>query len=179
VKEFRDAGIVVRNGERNYAIIGISKGGVIKEFDKKDGTKLCDDCGYIGLLKTGKMISTQNLCKPTYNLSTDRLQLHVDFYEIKRSIPDPYRFLILRLFNVTLGRIHPIREAAKKLLVKALITNSKKAPFKLIREICFTFPLKIMDRIEPEGYGDRFVYLEHGIKFSAIHMASAKYWHYQ
>ncbi|MCK5552270.1 MAG: hypothetical protein KAJ09_03925, partial [Deltaproteobacteria bacterium] len=159
VKEFRDAGIVVCNGERNYAIIGISKGGVIKEFDKKDGVKLCDDCGYIGLLKTGKTITTQNLCEPTYNLSTDRLQLQVDFYEIKQSIPDPCRFLILRFFNLTVGKIRSIREAAKGFLVRALMTNSKKAPFKLIREILFTFPLKIRDRIEPEGCEDGFVYL--------------------
>ena len=59
VKEFKEAGLIVYNGENNYAVIGASKGGVIKEFDKNAGVKLKDDCGYIGKLKTGKMISTQ------------------------------------------------------------------------------------------------------------------------
>jgi len=61
IKDFKDAGIVIYNGEKNYAVIGVSKGGVIKEFDKSSGAKLYDDCGYIGKLTTGEMVSTQNL----------------------------------------------------------------------------------------------------------------------
>jgi hypothetical protein len=44
IKDFRDAGIVVYNGEKDYAVVGVSKGGVIKEFDKISGKKRRDDC---------------------------------------------------------------------------------------------------------------------------------------
>ena len=179
LKEFKDAGIVAYNGEKNYATIGISKGGVIKEYDKKSGAKLCDDCGYIGLLKSGEMISTQNLCKPAYNFSLNKLLIYADFYEIKQFIPDPYKFLLLRIFNIILGNVRWLRESAKRLMVKKLLANTKKTRFRLIREISLNSPLTIKDRIEPEGDEDKFIYLEHGIKFSTIHMASAKYWHYQ
>ena len=179
LKEFKDGGIIVYNGEENYATIGISKGGVIKEYDKRSGDKLCDDCGYIGLLKSGEMISTQNLCKPAYNFNRDKLVIYADFYEIKQPIPDPYKFLVFRFFILVLGNIHWFREVIKRLLVRSLLNNSKRVKFKLVREVSFTFPLKIKDHIEPEEAEDKFVYLKHGIKFSTIHMASAKYWHYQ
>jgi hypothetical protein len=178
-KEFKDAGLVIYNGESNYAVIGISKGGVIKEFDKLQGARLRDDCGYIGKLRIGELVSTQRLCKPTYKLAERRLSIWADFYQMKQHIPDPYKFLVLRVLNLTLGKLHFFRETMKKLFVKTLIMNSKKIPFRVLREIAFDSPLEVTDRIEPEGSVDRFLLLEHGIKFSTIHMASAKYWHYQ
>jgi hypothetical protein len=179
MKEFKDAGLVIYNGESNYAVIGASKGGVIKEFDKKHGTKLRDDCGYIGQLRNGELVSTQRLCKPTYKLTDGKLSMWADFYQIKQHIPDPYKFLVLRVLNLTLGKLHFVRETMKKLFVKTLIINSKKVPFRVLREIVLDSPLEVKDRIEPKGSEDRFLLLEHGIKFSTIHMASAKYWHHQ
>ncbi len=179
IKDFKDAGIVVYNGKNNYAVVGASKGGVIKEFDKNTGTKMHDDCGYIGKLKTGEIISTQKLSKPDYVLSASHLQIHADLYEIKQSIPDPLNFLLLRFFNFTLGRVHWIREAVKRILVKTLLTNSKKANYRLDRKVSFGFPLKVEDHIEPEVSEDKFLYLKHGIKFSTIHMAASKYFYHQ
>jgi hypothetical protein len=179
VRDFKDAGIVIYNGENNYAVIGASKGGVIKEFDKIAGIKLKDDCGYIGKLKTGELISTQKLTKPDYVLSADDLQIHADLYEIKQSVPDPLKFLLLRFFNLTLGHIHWFRECVKRILVKTLLTNSKKTNYRLARKISFGFPLKVEDLIEPKASNDKFIYLKHGIKFSTIHMAASKYFYHQ
>jgi hypothetical protein len=102
-----------------------------------------------------------------------------DFYQIKEQIPDPYKFLVLRVLNLTLGNLYFVRETMKRLFVKTLIMNAKKVPFRLRREISFDSPLEIKDRIEPESSEDKFLLLEHGIKFSTIHMASAKYWQHQ
>ena len=179
IKDFKDAGIVIYNGEKNYAVIGVSKGGVIKEFDKSIGAKLSDDCGYIGKLSTGKMVSTQNLSKHEYVLNANNLRIDADFYEIEQSIPNPHKFLLLRFFNLTLGRVCLIREVIKRMLVKILLTNSKKVSYKLVRKVSFAFPLKVEDHIEPEISEDKFVYLKHGIKFSTIHMASSKYYYRQ
>ena len=179
MKNFKDAGIVIYNGEKNYAVIGMSKGGVIKEFDKNIGTKLRDDCGYIGKLKTGEMVSTQNPSDPDYVLNANHLQMQANFYEIKQSVPDPQKFLLLRFFNLTLGHVHWIRESAKRVLVKTLLSNSKKVKHKLVRKVSFAFPLEVEDHIEPEMSEDKFEYLKHGIKFSTIHMASSKYFYRQ
>jgi hypothetical protein len=177
IKNFKNAGIVICNGEKNYAIIGISKGGVIKEFDRNIGTKMRDDCGYIGKLKTGEMVSTQNPSDPDYVLNANHLQMQADFYEIKQSVPDPLKFLLLRFFNLTLGRVRWIRESLKRALVKILLSNSKKVNYKLVRKVSFVFPLEVEDHIEPEMSEDKFEYLKHGIKFSTIHMASSKYYY--
>jgi len=179
IKNFKDAGIVIYNGEKNYAVIGISKGGVIKEFDKNIGTRLYDDCGYIGKLKTGKLVSTQNLSRPDYVLNANHLQMQADFYKIKQSVPDPQKFLLLRFFNLTLGRVRWIRESVKRALVKTLLSYSKKVNYKLVRKVSFVFPLEVDDHIEPEMSEDKFEYLKHGIKFSTIHMASSKYYYRQ
>lgn len=177
LKDFKDAGIVVYNGEKNYAVAGISKGGVIKEFDKSTGKKLLDDCGYIGKLKTGKMVSTQNFSRNDYTLNGNQLQINASFYEIKQSVPDPLNFLFLRFFNFTIGRIYWIREAIKKIAVKALLTNSKKVKYKLFRKVSFASPIEVEDQLEPEMSEDKFEYLKHGVKFSTIHMASSKYFY--
>jgi len=103
--------------------------------------------------------------------------MQADFYEIKQSVPDPQKFLLLRFFNLTLGRVRWIRESVKRILVKALLTNSKKVKYKLVRKISFAFPLEVEDHIEPEMSEDKFEYLKHGIKFSSIHMASSKYYY--
>jgi hypothetical protein len=179
VKEFKEAGIVIYNGEETYAVIGISKGGVIKEFDKKRGTIVRDDCGYIGSLKGGEKVSTQNLCIPRYSLSESRLIIEADFFTLKLPALDSYSFLLLRLFNLSLGRIRVTRERIKRALVKKLIVNQKKSSFKLTRTLFLASPLEVKDRIEPENTEDTFVYLEHGLKFSTIHMASARYWYYK
>ena len=177
VEEFKEAGIIVYNGQNNYAVIGVSKGGVIKEFDKNTCTKLRDDCGYIGKLKTGEIISTQKLTEPKYVLNADHLQMQADLYQIKQSVPDPLKFLLLRIFNLTAGRIHWIREAVKRILVKTLLTNSKKSNYRLDRKVSFGSPLKVEDHIGPEVNNDEFAYLKHGIKFSTIHMASSKFFY--
>jgi len=179
VKEFRDAGLVIHNGVKHYAVIGLSKGGVVKEYNKEKEMQVLDDCGYIGKLQNGKMISTQNHYNHPGRCTSEFTEVHAPFYEIRRNIPDPLKFLVLRIFNLTVGRIRPVREMVKKLLVKALLSNTKKAGFTLIRRIKYSDPLTIVDRIEPQPDNDSFEFLKHGIKFSTIHMASAKYFYRQ
>ena len=85
----------------------------------------------------------------------------------------------MRFFNLTLGRVRWIREGIKEMLVKTLLSNSKKVNYKLVRKVSFAFPLKVEDHIEPEMSEDKFEHLKHGIKFSTIHMASSKYFYRQ
>lgn len=179
VKAFLEAGLVIHNGATHYAVIGLSKGGVVKEYDKEKEVQVLDDCGYIGKLQNGKMISTQNYDHHTNQFTSEFTEVHAPFYEIKQNLPDPLKFLALRIFNITVGRIRPAREMAKKLLVKALLLNTRKARFTLIRRIEFSDPVRIVDRIEPQPDVGSFKYLNHAIKFSTIHMASSKYYYHK
>jgi hypothetical protein len=179
IRDFKDAGIVVFNGENNYAVIGVSKGGVIKEFDKKKGKMTLDDCGYIGKIRGGKTISTQNLSRNEYSLDERQLEMHVFFYEISQPLPGPWKYLLLRSFNLTFGRVRWLREKIKKSLAEVLLAHSKKTAYRLVRKITFSCPLKIDDSLEPGADKEEFEYLHHGIKFSTIHMASSKYFYQQ
>ena len=179
VKEFQDAGLVIHNGKKHYAVVGLSKGGVVKEYDKEKKTQVLDDCGYIGKLQNGKMISTQNHNNHKIHYTPEFAEVQVPFYEISQNVPDPFKFLALRIFNVTVGRIRPVREMVKKLLVKVLLSNAGKSRFTLIRRIVFSDPVKIVDSIEPQPDGGSFAFLDHGIKFSTIHMASSKYYYHK
>ena len=114
------------------------------EFDKKTGALLCDDCGYIGKLKTGQRISTQNLSHLPYSLNEKILQINADFYVVNQPIPDPQKFLFLRMFNLTIGRFQCIREWVKKILVNTLLKNNKKVKYNLDRKVIFSFPLHRM-----------------------------------
>ncbi|MBN1134499.1 MAG: hypothetical protein JXA38_06260, partial [Methanosarcinaceae archaeon] len=179
LKEFRDAGLVIHNGKKHYAIVGLSKGGVVKEYDKEKKTQVLDDCGYIGKLQNGKMISTQNHNNHKIHYTPEFAEVQAPLYMIRQNIPDPLKFLVLRIFNVTVGRMRLVREMIKKLLVKVLLSNAGKSRFTLIRRIVFSDPVKIVDRIEPQPDGGSFAFLDHGIKFSTIHMASSKYYYHK
>ena len=56
---FRKAGIYLANTTKYYIIANLSKGGVIKVFDCRNGRLLMNDCGVIGQLDDGRVVTSQ------------------------------------------------------------------------------------------------------------------------
>jgi hypothetical protein len=125
------------------------------------------------------VVSTQYCGGNEYALESETVRMRVPLYEVRQFLPDPLKFLLVRLFTLTFGRVRWFREGMKKAAVRALISGSKKTGQELIRTVSFGSPLKIEDRFEPEISRADFESWEHGIKFSTIHMASAKYYYRQ
>jgi hypothetical protein len=173
-RDFAEAGIYIRGTSRYYSLFGVSNGGVIKVFDRKQKKAICNDGGYVGQTSTGDYITTQltkldRPCEPTEN----KIRMETDFYSLPRSAPTPASFVLLRLLNLTIMRSIHLGNAIKKLLVALLITKKRSKSLKLTRTLEFgPETIRMTDRISGRL---RLRWIEHGRPFVAIHMASARY----
>lgn len=176
IQDFPQAGLHIRSTARYYAVFGSSNGGVLKVFGMPDKNLLWNDAGYIGELVNGKFITTQMTdTNRVYNISAQEISLQVPFYDMPRSLPGPFQFILLRILNVTIMRNIFLGNLAKSLLVKLLIRSRSRTPLSLTRKIFFRQDqVEVQDEIRMSR-PVRLKRLEYARPFVSIHMASAGY----
>jgi len=104
------------------AFVGTFKGGVLKVFDRTRNRSVYSDCGYMGSLHDGRMISTHyHDLQRHIDVTNNRVEIHGNFFEISRPQMNPIRFFGFRLFNLTFGRLAFLGRWLKQYLVKVLI----------------------------------------------------------
>lgn len=177
-KIFEHAGVAVISHRDYYCILGASSGGVAKIFNKANNRIVLDDCGILGKTVGGKTFSTQvNQPENRFLFKKDTISMESRFYIIDSPDPSPTKFFILRFLNLTLMKIRPINEWTKKILVGALIKKQKPVRMESKRLVKFLpHEIQVIDEIRKTGKFD-LEYLRYGEKFSAIHMATARYFH--
>ena len=176
-KEFPQAGIAIRSRQNYYMILGASNGGVVKVFNKKTDKLVLDDCGVYGVTDRGGKLTTQSTCLENPLLFGDEsLECKSNFFPIKDILPNPLSYLMLRLMNLTFMRVNFLNELVKKLMVNVLIKNSSHLNLSRIRVLKLNpQSIEITDTITNHGKV-RLKSLVQGFKFTAIHMASARYY---
>jgi len=177
-QDFPAAGIFIRATENYYCVVGASTGGVTKIYNKKTQQLVWDDCGLLGQTDRGGMISTQvSAPGQGWRAKPDSLELWGSFQPIKSSQPTPGNFLLLRLMNLTVMRLGFFNELVKKVLVRMLISGGSSLPLKRTRTLGFhPNQVVIHDCVEKTGR-IKLKELRYGGKFSAIHMASSRYFY--
>jgi hypothetical protein len=173
-RDFPEAGIFIRATEKYYCVVGASTGGVTKIYNKQTCRLVWDDCGLLGQTSRGGTISTQIAASDQdWQIDPDSLKLWGGFQPIKSSLPGPANFLVLRLMNLTVMRVGFFNELVKKMMVRLLISGGGSLPLKRTRTLEFAKDsIRIHDRVEKTGSVKA---LRYGGKFSAIHMASSRY----
>ncbi len=175
-KFFPDSQLFITSTKDYYAILGVSKGGVLKVFDKKD--LVYSNSGYSGVLKTGETVSSQMFSKKQVDISESKeatsVSMSSSFYYVPFRLMTPLRFFLFRAFNLTLGGIKPINYFVRRnFIIKKFVLNNKKADVKIRREFLFKKnEIKIKDVVE--SLLD-FKSLKQECRFTTIFMASAKY----
>jgi len=174
--EFQSAGIAVHSTPAYYAVIGGSNGGVLKVYDKKGGKLFYDDCGILGKIENGRIISNQFTRKDnTMVWKANACETHSAFYVLPTTIPTALNYFLLRAANLSIMQIKVFNEWIKKLMVRLLLRAHDSVPLTRTRKIEFEQEkITISDRIEKTGR-IQIEYLRQGIKFSSIHMASSRY----
>jgi hypothetical protein len=175
-QDFPAAGIFIRANKKYYCIVGASTGGVTKIYNKQTSKLVWDDCGLLGQTGRGGTISTQaSTSDQGWRSEKDSLELWGNFQPIKSSLPGPGNFLVLRLMNLTVMRVGFLNELVKKMMVRLLISGGSSLPLKRTRRLEFSDDcVHIHDRVEKTG-SMQVKALRYGGKFSAIHMASSRY----
>lgn len=179
---FPKAGLARVRRESFDAYVGTSKGGVIKIFDRARRKLVYSDCGYIGRLNNGRLISTQYQDHARkVRVEADRVEVEGVFLEVSRPTMTPLRFTAFRLFTLSLGRLAGLGRWLKRRLVKALIHDQRAARIEFKRVITFDDAgVSVCDKLSgpdgPDGEdGERVESLRWSESFTTIHMGSSRY----
>ena len=172
-RHWPEAGILVDRGPRHYTIVGTRKGGVHYHF-AADSARV--DPGLV-YRENGSRFSTQALAsQEDVAVDGDEVVVSSAFRAVKRRLPQPWQFLILRLLNITVMRNPTLREWVKRRLVDLLISPSGAALGLNRRRIRLGEEPVVIDEPQvPRNW--RPVPID--ASFTAIHMASQGYWQAQ
>lgn len=176
VIHFPEAGLlrVCKSGYELY--VGLKKGGVLKLFDKRQNRLVFSSCGYIGTLRNGKVFSSQCWDEERHiELTQKKVKISGGFCKVSRPLMAPWKFLLFRIFSLTLGRFPTAAYWLKTTLVKALIYRSQAINVRLERQISFQDDgIEVLDYIQG-NVGTEITHLVHSNLFTTIHMGSSRY----
>jgi len=173
---FSDAGIARVDRAGAVVMVGTSKGGVIKLFDRRGERLIASDCGLVAQLDDGRPCATQYLDRDRkVEVTAERIVVRGTMVEYARPVMDPFRFLLFRGFMLTIGRAPAMARWVKDLLVRVLIT--RRTSLQLEHERIITFgdgEMFVEDRVHGPDLG-RLRKLWRGHLFTTVHMGSSRY----
>ena len=179
-RDFPDTGLLVRSTPAYYAVVGLSKGGVLKAYDKGSGRMVASDCGYWARTANGRTLSSQGLNRSAdWREENGRVTVKAGFARVNARTMTPWLFVAFRLFSMTLGRSSAVGYWLKDRLVASLVRRRRAAPLSLTRTLTFApDAISVADRIERAG-GERIESVRRESKFAAVHMGSPRYFQRQ
>ena len=176
-KHFKKANLYIANTNKYYAILGISKNGLLKVFDKEKNQLTYNDYGYIAVTIRGKTLSTQYLnpnVQTTIN-GESQIDIRGSFSEISLPVPTPWKIFILRFLNLTICRNKTIGNLIKRVLVKKLIRRIHTSNLNLERSIKFSEHDIFINDTLSKPVSLQIVRLSRGTPHSTMHMATSGY----
>lgn len=135
---FPQSRIFVSNQPQYYVIANLSKGGVTKVFDRQSGRLLLNDCGLIGQLSDGRIITSQWI-DPEYECKADTLG-----YEVRgqlQVVPSnklftPIKNLFFRGALILLGWSPRFAHFLKGKIRKTLMLGRRPVKARFSRSLC-------------------------------------------
>ena len=177
---FPEAGLFVKSTPNYYSVLGLSKGGILKVYDRATGQLAGSDCGYWAKIDGGQIVSSQSLCRSGYEmLQTNKFSIEANFVQVNQRVQTPWLFMGFRLFTLILGWLPAAAYWLKNLLVHILVRRRQVKPLRLVRQVRFEKDsIFISDKIKVTGKLKVHT-LQHGPKFATIHMGSSRYFQFQ
>lgn len=173
--DFASAGLHVRSSAAYYAIVGSRNGGTLTVFDRSTAECVRDDGGYVGELGDGRFVTSQVTGQHAVTADADSVTVETEFAEMRRPVPTPAQFLLLRLLNLTVMRSLAIGNAIKRALVARLMAPRAPVRLSVTRQFVFGSRVELRDRFSNAG-ALAIRWLRGGRPFVSIHMASAGYY---
>ncbi len=169
-KYFNEAKIFVSKKGNYYLIISLAKGGVLKLFKKDE--LIYSDCGFIGKLKDGRVVSSQVIEKHSIKVDKE-IWVKGYFNNVKNELMNPKKMVVFRIALIISSLIN-LSKLIKRILTKKMILGKKKMPIMFERIFKFSKDgLIIKDKIDIlDNIG--FKSLAIGSDYINIYVASAK-----
>lgn len=127
---FPGARVFVQTSPRHYVVANLAKGGVVKVFDRQDGCLLLNDCGLIGRLESGQVVTSQWV-DPAYTCQADENGWTVEGY--LNAVPshklfNPLKNILFRGALVGMGWYPAFSHALKGAIRKTLMLGRRPVP---------------------------------------------------
>ena len=178
---FSQAGIFAANRPRYYLVANLAKGGVVKVFDREDGRLLINDCGLIGALENGKVVSSQWV-DSGYQCRVDAQSWEVSGYlnaPPSHKLFTPLSNVLFRAVLIALGWSPRLSHLLKGRIRKALILGQRTVPIRFRRRVRLNDDTLILtDTVRVEGRA-RLRALSVGDEFSTRYVPQSRYFQSQ
>jgi 2-polyprenyl-3-methyl-5-hydroxy-6-metoxy-1,4-benzoquinol methylase len=134
---FPGARIFVATTPQQYIIANLAKGGVVKIFARHDGSLLLNDCGLIGELGDGQVVTSQWV-DPAYRCEADEQGWSVSGH--LHAVPShklftPFKHILFRSALVALGWNPAFSHALKGTIRKTLMLGRRPVPIQFRRSL--------------------------------------------
>lgn len=174
-----ESGLLVAGTESYYAVFAMQKGGVCRVHARATGELAYEDAGSV--LRSGEnTYASQMLGLSRFGERSDEgadVITRARFGLVRQEQLTPFRFVVLRLLNLTLFRSAALGNWIRRAVIERLITATAEAPVSLERRVRFLDDrIEIHDTIRLKSpLAVDALSLARG--FTGIHMGSAKYFH--
>ena len=165
--------IVIKKSDY-YMIIGASKGGVIRIYNctKEKSDLIFSDCGFIGVLTNGKIVSNQWLDysnEVTFNEDKGIIRISGTFHELSQVLPSSTKLVFSRIGLPLISKIPFARKYLYQQLRKRMITGSPTIPMEFTRQISYNDEKISISDIVNFNKNFQFEYFNIEDKFSTIY----------
>lgn len=148
-KYFPLSGNLVVTRDNYYLVSGMVKGGVIRIYNPG---LFFSDCGFIGKLATGELISSQWLDysdKIAFKPQENSITVHGVFHKVNQTLSSPKKMVISRIVMPLIGKFSLIRAFICEQLRRLMITRSGNVPIEFGRQILYNKEsIKIIDSLQ-------------------------------
>lgn len=178
---FPQSGIFVANSPQHYTVSNLAKGGVIKVFDRATGRLIFSDCGLIGQLANGQVVSSQWI-DPAYSRQTSDQGWEVQgqFQAVpSHKLFTPLKQIVFRSALLALGWSPFLAHRLKGGIRKSLILGQHPVPVRFRRAVALEDgDLTITDDVWIDGEVS-FTRLSIGDEFFVRYVPQSRYFQAQ
>ncbi|NJN68000.1 MAG: methyltransferase domain-containing protein [Chloroflexaceae bacterium] len=155
---FPGARVFVATLPERYVVANLAKGGVVKIFDRQRGTLLLNDCGLIGKLANGRVVTSQWI-DPSYRCEADEQGWTVSGH--LHAVPShklftPLKQVLFRSALVAMGWNPAFSHRLKGTIRKTLMLGQRPVPLHFRRSLRLNAhePLTLRDELWAAGEGE-------------------------
>jgi hypothetical protein len=180
VKYFPQGKMFVAKTPKAYLVANLAKGGVTKVFSLDSNRLIYNDCGMVGTLEDGKVVSSQWIDR-SYEIVVDEAHFAVKgrFNRIPSQIFTPFKMVLFRFALLAIGWSARLSHLMKGSIRKIMMLGSRPVPVAFRRSLWLhQDSMDIQDHISLLD-GTRFHSLFLGDEFAVRYVPQSRYFQSQ
>lgn len=174
--------IFVESNKHHYVVANLAKGGVVKVFDKQTGQLKINDCGLIGKLTNGQVVTSQWI-DPDYHceISSEGWTVSGHLHAVpSNKLFTPLKNIVFRAALVLLGWSPSLSHLLKGQIRKTLILGQRAVPIRFQRKMhSIGEKIALTDNIFIDGKSVQFNALAVGDEFFVRYVPQSRYFQSQ